>query len=197
MKTCSIKNCNNEAKQNNMCSRHSNQIQKYGKILQRTIYDKNEIEILDNYALIHIYNKDCEVVAKAIIDLEDVEKVSEHKWRNGKYISNPKVGYLHRFVTGLKEEHDHINLNRLDNRKCNLRICSHIENTRNRNKTYLNTSGYKGVCFKRRESKYEAYININGKYKTLGYFVNAIDAAKAYNEAAKEFFGEFALLNDI
>jgi len=95
------------------CSRHLQQLITFGKILERTIYDPNEIEILETHALVHLYDKDCNIKAKTLIDLADIEKVSKHKWRfsNGIYVDNPKVGYLHSFITGFKET-DHRNHNK-------------------------------------------------------------------------------------
>jgi hypothetical protein len=84
----------------------------------------------------------------------------------------------------------------LDNRKINLRIATEAQNRYNRRKTSKRTSSkYKGVYYKKQCSKYCAVIGCNGKKTFLGHFDNEIDAAKAYDEAAKKLFGEFARLN--
>ena len=90
---------------------------------------------------------------------------------------------------------DHINGNTLDNRKCNLRICSVAENARNQKRKSTNTSGYKGVTWFKRYSRWRAQIMINGKGIHLGYYDDIKDAADAYNKASKELHGDFGRTN--
>ena len=139
---------------------------------------------------------------KAIIDDEDYEKVMQHKWSFSRSTRYPRCGtkngtmYLHRFVLGLTKEDkvvvDHKNGNVLDARKENLRICSRKQNSQNRIKV-LAKSGFKGVrkCW----NKWQAVIQVNGKTVVIGSYDNKIDAAKAYDEAAIKYFGEFACTN--
>ncbi len=93
------------------------------------------------------------------------------------------------------EDIDHINGDGLDNTEKNLRICDSSKNGGNRKKQKGTTSIYKGVCFYKNSKKWMSSIELNQKQKHLGYFNNEIDAAKAYDKAAKELFGEFARLN--
>jgi hypothetical protein len=88
---------------------------------------------------------------------------------------------------------DHINGNTLDNRRENLRLCNKTENLRNRGKTKLNSVGYKGVTRKR--GRFSAGISVGGKHISLGSFSDPIEAARAYDAAAKKYFGEFAWFN--
>lgn len=147
---------------------------------------------------------------EVLIDDEDLEKLSKYKWkgykhhRSGKiYIRDMYMTYMHRVimnVTDTKIQVDHKNGNPLDNRKENLRICPRGGmNAINRPKQKNNTTGYKGVTkSKRHKSKpYIAWINVKQKKKYLGLHATAEDAAKAYNEAALKYFGEFAYLNEI
>jgi len=90
---------------------------------------------------------------------------------------------------------DHINGNGLDNRRENLRICTNTENLRNRGKDRDNTSGYKGVVIKKGEKKFRAQIRVNQKTIHLGSFSTPEEAARAYDDAAREYFGEFAWTN--
>lgn len=110
-----------------------------------------------------------------------------------------KVGKirLHRLVMDNPKSKmiDHINGDKLDNRKANLRVCTNADNMRNRPKTKTNHSGYKGVIF--HYNKWKATIKVNYKQIYLGRFTKKEDAAKAYNEAALEHFGQFAYLNKI
>lgn len=106
--------------------------------------------------------------------------------------------YMHRQIIDAKKgEHvDHINGNTLDNRLSNLRICAPTQNLQNK-KSKIGTSKYKGVYFNKSAKKWRAYITVNKKRRHLGTFENESDAALTYNKHAKEFFGEFALLNEV
>lgn len=104
--------------------------------------------------------------------------------------------YMHRFITNCPfgMEIDHRDGNKLNNQKCNLRICTPTQNKRNIKKQSNNKAGYKGVSYF--GNKYiRATISINRKQIHLGFFPDLITAAKAYDKKAKELFGEFAYLN--
>lgn len=90
---------------------------------------------------------------------------------------------------------DHINGNGLDNRRCNLRICTPRENARNQRLPKHNTSGFKGVHYRRQRSCWSATIVIDRRQIHLGSFVEKEAAARAYDEGARLHFGEFARLN--
>lgn len=93
---------------------------------------------------------------------------------------------------------DHINGNKLDNRRENLRYATNSQNNANREKQAgLYSSQYKGVFWNAQKGKWQSRLKIDGKQKHLGFFVNEKDAARAYNEAALKYFGEFAVLNEI
>ena len=90
---------------------------------------------------------------------------------------------------------DHIDRNGLYNRKRNLRLCSRRENSYNRRGNSRGSSQHKGVFWHNVCGKWMAGITYNGKFSYLGVYVSEKDAAKAYDEKAKELFGEFAYLN--
>jgi hypothetical protein len=93
---------------------------------------------------------------------------------------------------------DHINGDTLDNRRCNLRVCSHQQNISNRKKQRNpTTSQYKGVHLDKARGKWHAKLRSHGRMVHIGYFTSEEDAAQAYNEAARKHFGEFARLNVI
>ena len=92
---------------------------------------------------------------------------------------------------------DHANGCRLDNSKENLRISNNMHNTHNRLKKPSTSSKYIGVSWHKNEKKWHVSICTNNKGKHLGYFVSEIDAAKAYNAAAKRLYGDTAKLNSI
>lgn len=90
---------------------------------------------------------------------------------------------------------DHINGDSKDNRIDNLRLATHTENRRNTLKYKNNSTGYKGVCFNKRLKRYTAHIRVNKILKHLGVFDTALEAAKAYDDAALLQFGDFACIN--
>ena len=91
---------------------------------------------------------------------------------------------------------DHRNTDTLDNRRSNLRLATHSQNSCNRRKTSSKTSSrFRGVCFDKSRGRWSAHIRFHGKRMRLGRFKNEIDAAKAYDAAALEYHKEFARLN--
>ena len=91
---------------------------------------------------------------------------------------------------------DHRDGDGLNNHRENLRVATHTENIRNSRKSSANTSGYKGVCWHKRDLKWMVQIGDNGKLINLGYFDDIEDAAAAYREAATKYHGEFANYGD-
>jgi len=145
---------------------------------------------------------------QTLIDDCDYEQVSKFKWRvlHRKYSKNYYVVrnhggiILHREILGLTKgdgkEVDHINHNGLDNRRINLRVCTHKENEHNQyTQNRLKSSKFKGVDWHKNTQKFRARIKFNSKKIHLGFFFSEIEAAKAYDEAAVKYFGEFAYLN--
>ncbi len=92
---------------------------------------------------------------------------------------------------------DHIDNDPSNNCINNLRWCSKKENAGNSLKQQNTSSKFKGVYWFKRDQNWKAHIRIDGKLKHLGLFENEEDAAQAYNEAAKQYFQEYAKLNDV
>ena len=90
---------------------------------------------------------------------------------------------------------DHINSNKLDNIKCNLRIVTQQQNNMNKSAQKNASSKYIGVRFRGKINKWESNIYVNNKQKYLGLFENEIEAVKARDIATKEYFGEYGKLN--
>jgi hypothetical protein len=137
------------------------------------------------------------------IDTDDFERVSEHSWCYYKGYAEARMGgrkiYLSRFIMDTPDDFDcdHINHDRLDNRKGNLRNCTTSQNMWNMKKHVSGSSKYKGVSWDAVKGKWRAEIEKNPARRNLGRYVIEADAALAYNRAAIELFGEFALLNVI
>lgn len=105
--------------------------------------------------------------------------------------------FLHREIAKTQKGWicDHINHNTLFNLESNLRNVTSSQNSQNRNISKRNTSGYKGVSWHKGAKKFLSCIGHGGKSTHLGYYIDPLDAAKAYDVAAWEFFGEFAKYN--
>jgi len=147
----------------------------------------------------------------AIVDAEDYEWASKFKWHasgpdkypyavrvvyygNGRKITL----YLHREITAAPKELlvDHINGNTLDDRSENLRLATKSENAWNMRVNKEGCSSiYRGVGWHKGVGKWVAKITVHGKRIHIGVFDDEIEAAKAYDEAAKQYHGEFARLN--
>lgn len=106
---------------------------------------------------------------------------------------------MHREILGVPDgmDTDHIDRNRLNNQRENLRTCNRSQNLANKPKREDNKSGYKGVSWSKQNKKWTAQISKNRKIICIGHFDDIQKAAIAYNEAAKKYFGEFAFLNKI
>jgi len=111
------------------------------------------------------------------------------------HLSNLSRPVLHSFSDGGSVV-DHINTDSLDNRKANLRLATYSQNSCNSRRDKSNTySRFRGVSFSKRKGKWFAAIRANGKKIWLGYFENELDAAKVYDNAAREYHKEFAQVN--
>lgn len=111
-------------------------------------------------------------------------------------VSNKTI-LMHREITNALGgmQVDHIDGNGLNNQLHNLRLATDSQNKANRGKQRNNKSGYKGVSWDSRARKWNAQIQVNRRCVHLGYFTDPIEAARAYDAAAPEYFGEFARLN--
>ena len=141
----------------------------------------------------------------ALVDEENYEYLSQWKWYySGGYamwrsqIDGVKTTLLmHRLIMNTPEgmDTDHINRNKLDNRKENLRMSTRVQNSANKARQKNNKSGYKGVSWFKAGNLWTARVQEGGKLKYCGYFKDVLDAAHAYDAEAKKLFGDFALLN--
>ncbi len=152
----------------------------------------------------------------ALVDDQDYERVAQYKWfanevkckgvqyavyaqRTVKRCDGTRTSLmLHRFILEVidpKIEVDHEDADGLNCQRYNLRKATHTQNQHNQGKQHRNTSGFKGVYKHAKNKNWIAQIRDRGKTKHLGCFNSAKEAAKAYDEAARRFYGKFAVLN--
>jgi len=145
-----------------------------------------------------------------ILDLKDYYRYAGFKWciggNKGKFYAirgqmispkDSKIVQLHRLIMDAPKGLlvDHRNSDSLDNRSANLRLATYSQNQCNKRKSKNTSSKFKGVSFRKGRKKCIACIKVGGKQLWLGQFESEIEAAKAYDEAAKKYRGEFACLN--
>lgn len=183
--------CSGRQESNDYCSKHYNQIRKRGSVFV-TRFDRRPATITGATAKIPLG-----IGAKsgyAIVDAND-SWVDKHNW------SLASTGYaqtrhngstllMHMLILGKKDglEIDHININRLDNRRSNLRHVTHGENMYNLPLAKNNTSGIRGVDYDRRRGRWRAQIQKNGRNKFIGHFDSIMEAAKARMSVEETIF---------
>ena len=178
-----------------VCNKHYFQFHKFGYFRDsspRTQRDKNNIIICGDIAKIELYDKFYNVIDCAIIDSEDVDRIKNIKWRincNGYVMNNSDSSmFLHRRILNCDSIVDHINGNRLDNRKCNLRIATKSTNQMN--------VGYNGVSRVKSNGRFYAHIKLHQKMINLGVYSYEKEALYARWYAERIVFKEFAYPKD-
>ena len=174
------------------CNKHYLRLHNNGTLIPKERKRTNTYKILDNTVIIATKKGQ-----EFIIDISDFEAAKCHSWcfRNGYAVANidGKVISLHRFLlqppAGVIV--DHINGNTADNRRCNLRLCSQKDNSRNVSVSYANKVGVLGIR-RVKSGKYEARIMVDRKTISLGRFDTLEEAVIARQQGEIYYFGEFS-----
>jgi hypothetical protein len=144
----------------------------------------------------------------ALVDDEDFDNLNKYKWhiQKSKYVNyarrteNGKPVLMHRFIMGVTDPKilvDHRKGDGLNNQRSNLRIATRSQNNTNRLRYKNLTSKYRGVSWSNQNGDWRAQIRLNTKKINLGGFEKEEDAARAYNEAAIKYHGDFAITNNL
>ena len=207
---CEIEGCGKRRFGNGLCAKHYARAMRGKDPSAKSRKEPNDVLINGEVSEIIMRNVKYEEIGRAIVDTEDLPMLQEYHWSLGSdgYAYSHSKGYpnvkMHRLIAKTPEGKitDHINCNRLDNRKINLRHVTDSQNAQNMSAWLKGTkhSKYKGVSLlKNREyplkKPWLAYIGASGKRKYLGYYATEEEAAHVYDKAAKELFGEFAKPN--
>ena len=168
---------------------------KYGQCGQSTILKKDKLIFvsLTKGAWTALNDIDLDVVSQFRWHTSGDEKLGTKFYALSKCGKGQPIKRMHRVIMDAPSHLfvDHINGNGLDNRRSNLRLCTHAENLRNRSKTKDNTTGFKGVSMKP-NGTYCAEIMTNYKKTYIGTFPTAEEASAAYHRVSLELHGEFA-----
>lgn len=142
-----------------------------------------------------------------LVDDEDIERVLERRWHvaSSGYVLScvskaeiQSISYirLHRFILKISDKNiliDHINRNKLDNRKSNLRLCDRSTNAINRTAQSNSKSGIKGICWDKNRKRWRATATRNKKQYHLGFYKSIEEAIIGYNNRIEEIHGEWAV----
>ena len=142
----------------------------------------------------------------ALVDDEEYDRLVTYTWwaskkATGRWYAMAKIDnkmvYMHRLIVNTLPgfDTDHINGNRLDNRRANLRTCSRSQNNANRHLEVAHTSEFRGVSWCESIKRWVAQTKHNGKHISIGVFESETEAARAYDFKALELFGPFAHFN--
>ena len=185
MKICKVNYCNDKHYSLGYCSKHYRQFKKYGRILKQTRFTPNEIINCGDYYEICLCSFKQKEIARTKIDKDDLEKAKKYKWGltlNGYAINSTNKLFLHHLLGGTTAKNlctDHINRDRLDNRKKNLRFVNISENCLNR--------AYYGKGVYKKMNRWQACIVFQKKNIYLGSFKTEIEAIKIRKQAELKY----------
>ena len=187
------------------CKKHLNHMRRYGKIIEKTIYDKNDYIFEDDIVKIILRDKYQKIVGECIIDKKNYDKVKDYKWYlsygycKTKGINKDSGIAIHNVIMDNLEYvdiilYDHRDKNKLNNRESNLRLATDQENAMNMSMKCTNTSGVTGVVAYTNDSilKWDARITYNYENIYLGRFIDFDKAVLARLKGEVEYFKEYS-----
>lgn len=202
MKTCSVEGCQKPAKSAGMCHMHYMRKRRHGSVHREPTKIEDPLVLIKDYMS---FNQDTGVfrwIKKPngrghpykVGDIAGGQMINGYRVISFKGLRE----YAHRLAywwvfAEMPERIDHINGDRLDNRIENLRPVTALQNSQN--SKGLSHKNYKGACYRENKRKWQSCIQVERKFKHLGYYETEIEAAKAYDHAASKYFGDYARLN--
>jgi len=186
------------------CSYHYYRLKKYGSPQSRVYGDPNSYRTKANYGEIDLRNKSCSVVGITKVPLDMLDELLAYRWcvdSSGYAIAriDGRLQRLHKLVLDSDGHIDHINRDKLDNRRKNLRVCTPEQNARNKTKLPNKTSRFYGVSRTQRykKIKWAVYAKFpkSGSKRYWGAYDTEKEAAVAYNNAAKQYGDNFTVVN--
>lgn len=193
-KTCIIEGCDKPHHGKGYCRKHYTEFCKRDNSVYIPPKAENEIIIEGDTARMIICNRQGNPINETLIDTEDVARVKRHRWfMHGKgYVQSQDKGMLHAFIIGAVRGRvtDHINKNRLDNRKSNLRIVTVSENGYNSKLPANNTSGVKGVTYHKQSGGWDSFLEKDGvaTRKLFREYDDAVEHRQTLESSEPTFF---------
>ena len=180
----------------------SGTVSEKGAKISKKLKQENEFKYdeQNNCYIIYAHN----TKNKFLIDVEDYELVKQHCWYETNYgylmtrLNKDRQIFLHRYLMFGENDIfedllvDHKSRKRYDNRRSNLRICGNSGNSINISTPSNNTSGHIGVSYYKPGNKWRAWVTVNGKFISLGYYSDINDAIQARIDGERKYYGEFA-----
>jgi hypothetical protein len=198
---CSVPGCNNPIVCKWYCDKHRSQLRNHGKILPRTKYDPNDIIIKGDIAEVILRDRKQTVAGRALIDAEDVERVSQLHWHLKSYCvqaydkDSGKLITLSRYLMDPPRNARiaYLNHDFMDNRKSNLRVCTTQQIGIHRRIGNNNTSGVKGVSWNKKRQKWYVCLVKDGQHFWGGAYHKLSDAVEARKKLEREHFSKLVL----
>lgn len=205
-RSCDVPGCGRKHKAKGLCNMHLQRFERHGSALADLPEGYKDLPRQGHSIIIE--GVECWAMpvtggGETIVDLCDRRHVDPYRWSQTwgyavRHVGACKVG-LHKIICEVAPgyEVDHINRNRMDNRRCNLRPSTHQQNTFNSTLRKNKSSRFRGVHWNEGKKKWTASIQLNGRKHHVGHFNDEESAARAWNAISTQDRGQFAVLNPV